>query len=93
MKTQLLKPQKIERELYTEDSFEDMLNDNYGDVEICGMSFQQGTALKELDPIAFNCSMNDSQEYTDVYICPLCGAEHEDEEEAKFCCQIEDEDE
>jgi len=45
-----------------EDRYRDMLNDCYGDVDICGQSFQSGTALEELDPTAFRCGCND---YTD----------------------------
>ena len=36
-----------------EEQFEDMLNDVYPMIEIVGMYFESGTALKELDPIAF----------------------------------------
>ena len=87
----LLLPEKIEKELYTEDSFLDMLNDSYGEVDICGMKFNSGDALKELDPIAFQCALNDSQEYETIYACPICGKEYEDEDEALYCCQSEDE--
>jgi hypothetical protein len=90
MKTELLQPEKIENELYNEDSFMDMLNDSYEEVSICGMKYNAGYALKEIDPIAFQCALNDSQEIETVYICPICGIEHEDEEEALYCCQEEE---
>jgi hypothetical protein len=43
-----------------------------------------------MDPTAFRCAMNDAQEYTTNYLCPICKEEHDDEEEAIFCCQDRD---
>jgi len=58
------------------------------------MQFDPSRILEELDPIAFRCGLNDMQEYFDVYICPECDEEfEEDEEGAKFCCQEEEEEE
>lgn len=85
-----MRPIHKEREMYDEDSFEEMLNDLYGTVEICGCTFNSGYALKELDPIAFRCGLADMQEYEDVYICPICEEEFCDEEDALYCCQDED---
>lgn len=90
MKT-LLQPKEIEVEKYTEDQHEDQLRDIYGKVEICGMSFDAANTLRELDPIAFQCSFNDSQEYETKYICPICESEYEEEEDALYCCQTEEE--
>lgn len=36
-----------------ESQFEEMINESYPLVEIIGMYFEPGRALKELDPIAF----------------------------------------
>lgn len=44
---------------YCEDDYEGFLNDCYPEVSICGYNYQQGTALKELDPIAFRCGLSD----------------------------------
>lgn len=66
-----------------EKDFEDELNEMYGTVEICGMTFDQGTALKELDPTAFRCALADK----DIrYACGECSAEFDDKEEAEACC-------
>jgi hypothetical protein len=46
----------------TEEAYEETLNELYGEVEICGMSFQAGSALKELDPIAFQCGNADQSD-------------------------------
>lgn len=42
-----------------EDQYEEWLNDCYGDVDVCGISYPAGRALRELDPIAFRCGRND----------------------------------
>lgn len=42
-----------------EDMFEDMLNDCYEMVSICGYDYDQGRALRQLDPIAFRCGLLD----------------------------------
>ena len=91
MKTiELKQPTSREEESYTEASFLDMLNESYGEVQICGMTMYQGDILKECDPIAFRCSMNDSQEYNTIYECPICGKDHDDEDDALYCCQSDD---
>ena len=69
------------------DRFEEILDEIYGEVEICGMTFSSGYALRELDLTAFRCSLADAQDYEDVYICPICGEEHTDEQDALECCQ------
>lgn len=37
----------------------DMLDDIYGEVEICGNQYSAGLALKEVDPVAFRCGLHD----------------------------------
>lgn len=39
--------------------YQDMLNDAYGEVNICGMLYGAGDALEALDPIAFRCGLGD----------------------------------
>jgi len=48
--------------------YEEELNDVYGSVSICGCGFPAGTALKELDEIAFNEGLNN---FNDVRITVL----------------------
>lgn len=44
----------------SESEFVGILNEIYcEDVTICGMTFSQGEALKDLDPVAFRCSLSD----------------------------------
>jgi hypothetical protein len=45
----------------TEEAFEEELNEVYGEVEICGYSFEAGRAYKELDPIGFRCGLSDNE--------------------------------
>ena len=43
----------------TEEDYMDLLDDIYGTVEIAGMTYNTGRALRELDPIAFRCGLSD----------------------------------
>lgn len=83
---ELLEPIEIEVEKYTEEQYREMLNEE-GDVKVCGMTFSPSRILEELDPTAFRCGFNDFQEYETKYECPICKEQHDDEEDAKFCCQ------
>ena len=69
-----------------EKEFEDQLNEIYGEVEICGMKFDSGYVLKELDPTAFRCALSDEPI---VYICGNCHAEFQEDEkdQADDCCR------
>jgi len=60
---------------YTDKEFEDILNEVYGTVEIAGMTFDTGRALKELDPTAFDCANNDYFDSTPRYECEKHGGE------------------
>jgi hypothetical protein len=71
-----------------EKEYEDDLNDLYGDVSICGMSYAAGYALREIDPIAFRVGMSDMP---DVWECSECNVEYEDELDAESCCAPEEE--
>lgn len=58
---------ELRRELYyfdasayiTEYDYRDMLNECYGQVEICGYKYDAGCALNTVDPIAFRCGYAD----------------------------------
>lgn len=47
------------RPIDAEERFEDMLNECYPEIEIIGLKYQAGSALKILDPVAFRCGCND----------------------------------
>ena len=77
----------VETEI-TEDNYEEELNEIYGQVYICGFRFYAGTALRELDPVAFDCGHADYiSELPEKWECSECGEQYEDEEAAKECCQ------
>ena len=39
--------------------YDDMLNECYGEIDICGLKYNAAYALKRLDPTAYGCGMND----------------------------------
>ena len=75
-----------EKEL-DDDTFEEQLNEVYGNVDICGYSFPAGQALRELDPTAFDCGIADRPP---IFCCGECNIEFEEPEEAETCCKEEE---
>ncbi len=74
----------------SEEQYRDMLDEIYGDVEICGQRFSSGRALQELDPTAFRCGQTDYEsDQPSRWMCDECKTEHETEDEAKECCKVE----
>ena len=70
----------------TEDEYMDYLDDVYGEIDICGMSYNSSYALKEIDPTAFDQGL---AEYSDVnirYECSKCYEEYDNEEDTEECC-------
>jgi hypothetical protein len=74
----------------TDEEYEEILNDSYPTVSICGHEYDAGHALRMIDETAFNCGKND-YEATLPYVCGDCGAEFDDEEDAEECCAEEQE--
>jgi hypothetical protein len=67
-----------------EKEFEDKLNEIYGEVDICGLKYSAGWALRQVDEIAFNCAMADELW---IWVCDECLSEYETEIEANECCK------
>ena len=42
-----------------EDIYEEMLDECYGEIDVCGYSYSASYALRELDPVAYRCGMAD----------------------------------
>jgi len=42
-----------------EQDYEDYLNEAYGDIDVCGMSYPAGQVLREIDPTAFDVGFAD----------------------------------
>ena len=67
-----MKATRIEYEM-TEEEYEEVLDELFGEVDICGMTFSSGQALKELDPTAFRCGKVDEEsEHDDKWECSEC---------------------
>ncbi len=45
----------------SEDDYEELLDELYGDVQIGSYSYSSGRALKEIDPIAFRCGISEEE--------------------------------
>jgi hypothetical protein len=60
-----------------EDMYEELLNDYYEPVSICGMNYAQGHALRNLDPIAFRCGVSDweSEEFDEIHYSDMTESE------------------
>ena len=84
---EILEPLELkEVEKYTEEQYDDMLNDCYGEF----MGYDAAYILRSVDPIAYRCGYADFQEYEDKYECPLCANIFDNYDDAKWCCQDEE---
>lgn len=43
----------------SDSEYEEILNDTYGDVQVCGQTFGSGSILVDADPTAFRCGKAD----------------------------------
>ena len=74
------------RELYfyheLEDMYEELLNDCYEGVSVCGFEYEQGTLLRGADPIAFRCGVLEweGNEFKEVGYKDMS-----DDERGKYC--------
>lgn len=62
-----------------EEQFEDMLNDSYEEVNICGYKYESGRALRLIDETAFRCGCSDwsSEEFEEIYFNDMTEEERE----------------
>ena len=65
-----------------EDLYEEMLNECYEPVTICDAEYEQGSVLKELDPIAFRCEVSD---WCDAEFEEVNYSDMTDEERDEYC--------
>ena len=77
---------KIKEIEISEEEYEEMLNENYPEIDVLGCSYQAGYLLKEIDPIRFRCGMS---EEPIKYECGNCGKIYEDKDEAEECCKVD----
>jgi hypothetical protein len=84
-----MKAIRVEYEM-SDDDYEEMLDDIYGEVSVCGYKYGSGQLLKEIDPTAFRCGKSDEESnHGDMWECSECNEQYEDETEANECC-VED---
>lgn len=50
-------------EYYSEEDYENDLNESYGDVVIAGHAYETGLALRAVDPVAFSTGYSESLDY------------------------------
>jgi hypothetical protein len=87
-----MKPVKAIEPEVTDEYWEEFLTDLYGEVNVCGMTYESGRLLKEIDPIAFQCGKSDYESGLDVrYACGECGDDYHDRYDAERCCAEEEE--
>ena len=90
-----VEPEEVEEDVYGDDElatmYDEMLDECYPDAECCGISVTPHIFIEEQDPTAYRCGYNDfvdsTQETITKYICPICGEAHDDDYDAKYCCQ------
>jgi hypothetical protein len=67
---------------WSNDEIDDLIDDNYPPVKVCGLEFSTSRILRELDPIAYSMAMDGWE----VWECGECEAEYDSEAEAEECC-------
>ncbi len=46
-----------------ESYYDDLLDDCYGEIEICGYTYSASIALYRVDPVAYNCGRSDWEDF------------------------------
>jgi hypothetical protein len=69
----------------------DFLNDAYGDVTICGMTYGAGTALEACDPIAFRCGLGDYESEVQAELEDAIDNEDDSDIDWDASCEANDE--
>ena len=62
--------------------YSDVLDELYGNVQVCGMTYSAGAALEALDPVAFRCGKGDYE--SDLTSCMEDALGAEDDSELTF---------
>ena len=77
----------------TNEEFIDILNKDYGVINICRIKYNAGNILKEIDPITYEQEKTNYEDSMQIFICEECDQEFDSEEDAEECCHDEDENE
>jgi hypothetical protein len=96
-KTTILEPKQYEYSLDNKEDkekYDDMLNECTGEIKIGCLTFDASRIVEELDPTAYQCGFNDHVDgEPERWKCPICEDVFEDQDEAKWHCQEQPEDE
>jgi len=68
----------------TEDGYEEYLTNIYGFIMVGYLTFDTGKIVRELDPIAFRCGI---EELDEEWRCGKCNNVYNNEKEAENCCK------
>jgi hypothetical protein len=72
----------------TDNEFELLLNERHSEVDICGIIYAAGYALRNIDPTAFDVALADEPTR---WKCDECDQEYDEESEAEECCPADEE--
>lgn len=79
---------KGEIDIHT-DEYKEFLNEIYGEVQVCGMTYSQGDLLEAIDPVAFRCGLGDYE--SEIQSELEEALENEDDSEIEFIDNSEEE--
>lgn len=75
----------------TDSEYEEMLDEIYGTVEICGMTYSAGSSLSGVDPVAFRCGKGDEESRIQSELEEQLS--NEDDDDIEFIEELDEEDE
>jgi hypothetical protein len=75
---------------YTDEMFEEQIDELYPEVRIGGSVFYASDILKEMAPNDYDCMKADMDpnEEEIYYECNNCGSEYDYEYDAEVCCEV-----
>ena len=69
----------------------ELLDDVYGEVTICGMTYSAGAALEAIDPVAFRCGLGDYESEIQAELDEAI--ENEDDSDIDWIEELEEDEE
>ena len=72
---------------FTEDEFNDYLDEKYGEVSVANVSFYPSYILSELAVTVYQTAYQDwLANQHEIWICSLCGEQYTNKKDADRCC-------
>lgn len=75
----------------SDSEYEDILDELYGTVEICGMTYNVGSTLSGIDPVAFRCGKGDYESQLQSELEEQLS--NEDDDDIEFIEELDEEEE